>query len=39
MTHLRDNLIISGGPSSFNKSNNQAFAQALDKLLAVKVRS
>lgn len=36
MAHLRDNQLISGGPAVFNKTDQQAFAKELDKLLNVK---
>ena len=36
MEHLRDNQMVSGGPSTFNKQDCQELANQLDKLLAKK---
>jgi uncharacterized protein YaiI (UPF0178 family) len=36
MEQLRDNQMISGGPKTFAREDSQAFANQLDKLLALK---
>jgi uncharacterized protein len=33
MANLRDQMLISGGPASYNKNDSQIFANALNKIL------
>jgi uncharacterized protein YaiI (UPF0178 family) len=37
MEHLRDNQLISGGPPTLNKTDHQALARQLDRILGAKL--